>query len=99
MLEGGWWTPKTKGHHQKLIMAFVSAKSSFGNIGLLHMGLVISRMEIKFGKTLSTFKFIQNIVNNWNGELVLDNYSIENMKFKTYVPSTFFFNSYHDHWG
>jgi hypothetical protein len=48
-IEGEWCIVKAKGHHQELIMAFVSVKHSFGNIGLLHMNLVIVGMQINFG--------------------------------------------------
>jgi hypothetical protein len=41
-LEGGRCIAKAKGHHQELIMAFMSEKSSFGNIYLLHVNLVIA---------------------------------------------------------
>jgi hypothetical protein len=63
-LEGGRHIAKAKGHHQELIMAFMSAKSCIGNISLLHANLVIVGTKIKFGEALSTFELIQKIVND-----------------------------------
>jgi hypothetical protein len=47
--------------------------------------------KIKFGKELSTFKFIQKIINDWNGKLILDGYFVESMKLghMHQVPSFF----------
>jgi hypothetical protein len=61
------------------------------------VNLVIARMEIKFGEELSTFELIQEIINDWNGELILDGYFVESSKVRTHAPSAFFFE-YHDNW-
>jgi hypothetical protein len=57
---------------------------------------VVTRTEIKFSKVLSTTQFIQEIINDRNGKLVLDGEFIEGMKFRTHAPSTLFLE-YHDH--
>jgi hypothetical protein len=90
-LEGRWCIVKDKGNHQELIITFMSEEISFENIKLFHMNLVIAEIEIKFGKKLSAFKFIQMIINGWNGKLILDGYSVEGVKVTTHVPSAFFF--------
>ena len=76
-------------------MEFMSEKINFRNINFLHTNLVTAKMEIKFGKKLSTFKFIQKIMNEWNGKFILDNYLVERVKVKTRIPSALFFQ-YHD---
>jgi hypothetical protein len=62
------------------------------------MYLVVTRTNIKFSEVLSTTQLIQEIINDRNGELVLDGELIEGTKVKTHVPSTFFLK-YHDHRG
>jgi hypothetical protein len=62
--EGGRCIAKAKGHHQELILAFVSDKINFRNFHLLHVNLVIARAEIKFGEELSTLKIIQKVSND-----------------------------------
>jgi hypothetical protein len=53
------------------MMAFMSVKENLGNGGLLHMYLVVAKMEVKFGKELSTTQFIQNVINDGNGSLMV----------------------------
>jgi hypothetical protein len=55
-------------------------------------------MQIKFSEVLSTTQLVQEIINDRNGELVLDGEIIEGMKVKTQVENTFFLK-YHDHRG
>jgi hypothetical protein len=74
-----------------IIMAFVSVEGSLGNINLLHINLVISRMKIKFGKKLGIGQFIQNIISDWNGKFILDGNFVESTKIMAHVPSAFFF--------
>jgi hypothetical protein len=62
------------------------------------MYLVVVRTQIKFSEVLSTTQLIQEIMNDRNGELILDSELIESMKVRTHVPSTFFLK-YHDHRG
>jgi hypothetical protein len=58
----------------------MSTKGSLGNINLLHMNLVIAKTKIKFGKKMSTSKFIQRIINDWNEKFILDGDFVDNMK-------------------
>jgi hypothetical protein len=60
------------------------------------MYLVVSRTKIKFSKELGTIQFIQEIINDKNGEIFLDGEFIEGMKVRTHEPSTLFLE-YHDH--
>lgn len=50
--------------------SMVCAKSGFLNVSRVHVNLVIARAEIQFEKNLGPIKFIQQFVNNGNGELV-----------------------------
>jgi hypothetical protein len=95
-LEGGWGITRDKEHDQELIVTLMSSKGSLGNVRFFHMYLVVSRMEIKFSKVLSTTQFIQEIINDRNGKLVFDSEFIEGTKFKTHAPSTLFLE-YHYH--
>jgi hypothetical protein len=61
-----------KGHYQELIMTLMSSKCSLGNVVLFHMDLVVARMNIKFGEVVSTTQFIQEVINDMNGEFVFD---------------------------
>jgi hypothetical protein len=71
-LEGGGGVTKTKGHEQKLIVAFISAKGGLGNVGIFHTYLVIAQAKIKFGKELGATQFIQEVINDRNGKFVFD---------------------------
>ena len=95
-LESGGSTIEAKGHDQELIVALMSLKCNLRNVCLFHMYLVVAKMKIKFSKVLSTTQFIQEIINDRNGKLVLDGDFIEGTKFRTHAPSTFFLK-YHDH--
>jgi hypothetical protein len=95
-LEGGGGITQAKGHDQKLIVTLVSSKGSLGYVNFLHMYLVVSRTQIKFSELLRTTQLIQEIINDSNGELVLDGKLIEGMKVGTHAPSTFFLKC-HDH--
>jgi hypothetical protein len=45
---------KGKWHKKELIMTFMSYACNLGNLLLFHTSLVVTRVEIKFGKILST---------------------------------------------
>jgi hypothetical protein len=90
-LEGGRCITKAKGHHQELIMAFMSEKTLFWDIGLLHANLVIVGTKIKFGKELGTLEIIQEIIIDLNGELILEWLFFNSSKVGTHVPSAFVF--------
>ena len=76
-LEGGGGVTQTKGHDQKLIVALMSVKGYLGNVILFHMYLVIARVKIKFGKTLGTTQFIQEVINDRDGKFVFDGQFVE----------------------
>jgi hypothetical protein len=70
-LEGGGRITQAKGHDQKLIVDLMSAKGHIGNVCLFHTYLVIARAKIKFSKELGATQFIQEVINDWNGNLSL----------------------------
>jgi hypothetical protein len=49
-LKSGGGITETKGHDQELIVALMSVECILGNFILFHTYLVVSRMEVKFGK-------------------------------------------------
>jgi hypothetical protein len=49
-LEGGWSIAKEKMHDQEFIMSLMSSESSLQNICLLHLDLLITRVEVYFGE-------------------------------------------------
>jgi hypothetical protein len=53
-------------------------------------------VEIKFGEELSTLELIQKVINDWNGELILDYYFVERSKVRTHAPSAFFLEDHDD---
>jgi len=67
----------------------MSAKGSLGNVFLFHTYMVRARMKVKFGKVLSPTKFIQKVIYDRNGKLVLHGMFVEGTKIKTHVPSAF----------
>jgi hypothetical protein len=71
-LKSGGGITETKGHEQELIVTLMSVKCHLGDVFLFHMYLVVSRMEVEFGKVLSHTKFIQKVIYDGNGEFVLD---------------------------
>jgi len=71
-LEGGGGITQAKGHDQKLIVALMSSKGSLGNICLFHTYLVVAQRKIQFSEELGTTQFIQEVINDRNGEFVFD---------------------------
>jgi hypothetical protein len=70
-LKGGGSVTQPKGHDQKFVVALMSAKGHLRNVRLFHTDLVIARAKIKFGEELGTTQFIQEVINDWNGNLSL----------------------------
>lgn len=62
------------------------------------MDLVVAKTWIKFGEGLSTTQFIQEVINDSNGEFVFDCEFVEFAKIMTHSLSTVFLE-YHDHKG
>jgi hypothetical protein len=52
--ESGGSITKAKWHNEELIVTLVSLECSLGNFFFLHMNLVVAKVEINFGKILST---------------------------------------------
>jgi hypothetical protein len=96
-LKGGGVITQAKGRDQELIVTLMNSKGSLGNVFFFHMYMVVARTKIEFSKVPSmTTLFIQEIINDRNGELVFDGEFIEGTKIRTHVQSTFFLE-YHDH--
>jgi hypothetical protein len=89
-LEGGGSITQAKGHDQKIIVTLMSSKGILGYVSFLHTYLVVARTQIEFSEVLSTTQLIQEIINDRNGELVLDGELIEGKKVRTHAPSTLF---------
>jgi hypothetical protein len=64
-LESGGSITKSKGHEQEIIVTLMSSKGSLGNGFIFHTYLVVSRMEIKFIKVLTT-QLIHHVINDKN---------------------------------
>jgi len=95
-LEGGAGIEQAKGHDQKLIVALMSSRGSLGNIYLFHTYLAVARMKIQFSEELGATQFIQEVINERNGEFVFDGKFVEVTKVMTHSPRTFFLQN-HDH--
>jgi hypothetical protein len=89
-LESGGGITQDKGHEQKLIVALMSSKGSLGKIYLFHMYLVVSRTKIQFSEELGTTQFIQEVINDSNGEFVFDGKFVEGTEVRTHSPRPFF---------
>ena len=89
-LEGGGGITQAKGHEQKLIVALMSSKGSLGNICLFHTYLVVAQTKIQFSEELDATQFIQEVINDMNGEFVFDGKFVEGTEVRTHSPRTFF---------
>ena len=69
----------------------MGVESSFRNIILFHMDLVVSRSTIQFGEEVGTIEFIKDIINDWDGKLIFNSQFIEGMEIRTHMPITFLF--------
>jgi hypothetical protein len=87
-VEGG--ITKTKGHEKKLIVALMISKDSLGNVCLFHTYLVVARTKIQFSEELGATQFIQEVINDMNGEFVFDGKFVEGTEVRTHSPRTFF---------
>jgi hypothetical protein len=95
-LEGGGGITQAKGPDQNLIVALMSSKGSLGNICLFHMYFVVARRKIQFSEELGATQFIQEVINDRNGEFVFDGKFVEGTEVKTHSPRTLFIQD-HDH--
>jgi hypothetical protein len=95
-LEGGGGITQAKGHDQKLIVALMSSKGSLGNVCLFHTYLVVARTNIQFSEELGATQFIQEVINDRNGEFFFDGKFVEGTEVRTHSPRTFFLQD-HDH--
>jgi hypothetical protein len=89
-LEGGGDITQDKGLDQKIIVALMSYKGSLGNIFLFHTYLVVARMRIQFSEELGGTQFIQEVINDRNGEFVFDGKFIEGTEVRTHSPRNLF---------
>jgi len=89
-LEGGGGITQAKGHDQKLIVDLMSSKGSPGNVCLFHMYLVVARMKIQFSEEMGATQFIQEVINERNGEFVSNGKSVEGTEVRKHSPRTFF---------
>jgi len=87
---------ETKGNDQELIVIFMSEKYSLENFFLFHMYVVVARMEVKFGKVLSSIEFIQKVIYDMNGKFILDGKFVEAMRINTHEPSAFLLEDHDD---
>jgi len=58
-LKSGRGITQAKRHDEECIVTLMSYKGVIGDVLLFHTYMVVTRMEIKFGKVLSTTQFIQ----------------------------------------
>jgi hypothetical protein len=89
-LEGGGGITQVKGHEKNHIVSLMSSKGSLGNVYLFHMYLVVARMKIKFSEELGATQFIQEVINDRNGEFVFDGKFVEGTEARTQSPKTLF---------
>jgi hypothetical protein len=71
-LEGRWGVGKPKGHHEKLVMALISAEGSLGDVLLPHPDLMISGSEVQFRKNYCPMELIQQLIDDGYGVFVFD---------------------------
>jgi hypothetical protein len=71
-LERGWGIGQPKRHHLILEMAISGSESRFLNVILMDPDLVVPRTEINLGKDLGTMESVYQVINQWDGEPVLD---------------------------
>jgi hypothetical protein len=64
-------------HYQELIQAFVCSERRLVDVVGGHAHLVIARAEVELGEELGSAKFIKQLVDDWNGEGVLDGAFVE----------------------
>jgi hypothetical protein len=88
--ESGGRITQAKGHDQKIIVPLMSLKCNLRNDCLVHMYLLVSRRKIKFSKNLGTTQFIQEIINDRNGNFFFNDDFVESIEVSTHAPITFF---------
>lgn len=81
---------KSKGHYQKIILAFMCVEWCLQNIGLFHYDLVASGTKLEFGEKIGTMELIQDIINDWDTKFIFDGERIDGLKLWTQVASAFF---------
>lgn len=89
-MEGGRNIAKSKRHNQKIIVAFMGAKSHLRDVFLFHLDLMVSRAKIQFGEILGSMKLIQQIIYDWDRQLILDSKLIKCLKIRAHPLIVFF---------
>ena len=89
-LESGGSITQAKGHEQELTVALMGSKCNLRNVCLFHMYLVVDQTKIKFSEEMGATQFIQEVINDRNGEFVFDGKFVEGTEVRTHSPRTFF---------
>lgn len=64
----------------------MSSKCGLVHIFICHSNLMIARSEIQFGEDMGAFKFVKQLINNWNWKFILDCYLIKRSVVYTQPP-------------
>ena len=61
---------QTEWHDQEFKMTVVSSECRFFNVVWMHAYLMISLSQIQFGEVFGSFQFVEEFINNWDGEFI-----------------------------
>lgn len=75
-------------HHTKLKVAVMHLKSRLLLINLPHTNLVIARAQVQLREVGNTCQLIQQLVDDRQGELVLDRHQIQSPVVNAETPAT-----------
>ena len=90
-LEGSWGIGETKRHDSELIMTIVGPEGSFLHIIWMNADLIISPMKINLREYLGMVESVQEVINQGNGELILDGDLVQCLIVNAYVQASILF--------
>jgi len=76
-LKSSWGIGESKRHNLVLVVAISSAKCCLWDVILMDSNLVVARTEINLGEYLGFIETVYQIINEWDGESILDGDLVE----------------------
>lgn len=81
---------EAKRHDNELVVAIMGAECGFWNILFIHTNLMITGAEIQLGEESGSMKLVKELINNRDGETVLNSGSVELAVVHTKAPRALF---------
>jgi hypothetical protein len=76
-LEGGWPVAESERHDQKFEEGVMRPECCLVDVGRPHADLVVSGSEVELGEEAGAMELVQQLVDDRDGEHILDGYGVQ----------------------